>query len=78
MLICYILFSRVKSKNDSLGMSREQFFTMQANESVLMTTVEDQQLKIKEYNIYVHVQYYRAINDNAVVTSTTQLHIHAD
>lgn len=28
--------------------SREQFYTMQANESVLIKTVEDQQLKIKE------------------------------
>ncbi|KAH3834143.1 hypothetical protein DPMN_107462 [Dreissena polymorpha] len=37
-----------EEKNEEDELSREQYFTMQANQSVLQTTVEDQQLKIKK------------------------------
>lgn len=37
----------------AMRFSREEILTMQANQSVLMKTVEDQQSKINEYDVKV-------------------------
>lgn len=81
----YVLLSfdrDLRIKDDAVGISREQFFTMQANESVLMTTVEDQQLKIKEWvNLYKLVRKRTKLKntkkqsqeDNIITNRPTQI-----